>query len=301
MRSLIFILSCLFLISCSTKQAPVDEYTKLIGLIWSDKEQKFIQPDELTSELAKVDYVLLGEKHDNEDQHHLQAYIVSALGGKGEAYTVGFEQIIFGNDSSDWKEWVLYEPILEAIQKYHLDILGLDIPSEKKREIADQGVAALRPSLVKELHLDKPVSVGILEELREDIRKGHCNEISDEQVEEMVQVQRTKDAMMAHHMISRAKKGIFIIGRSHARKDRGIPKTISFLKSEAKVLSLSFQEVLKDHTNSPNMHFDYIWFTKPETEDDYCKRFKKQLKSLERNLTKISIVTNIVFFNKYIF
>ena len=48
----------------------------LVGKVWNVREQRFISQTELLSDLTAVEYVLLGEKHDNRDHHELQAEVI---------------------------------------------------------------------------------------------------------------------------------------------------------------------------------------------------------------------------------
>jgi uncharacterized iron-regulated protein len=63
----------------------------LTGRIWDVSSARFIDRQSLITRLARADFVLLGERHDNPDHHQLQAEILRGLIALGRRPAVGFE------------------------------------------------------------------------------------------------------------------------------------------------------------------------------------------------------------------
>ena len=61
----------------------------LTGKIWGVGAERFVTPEAMVTSLVRADLVLLGEKHDNADQHRLQAWLVGRLAAAGHFFCEG--------------------------------------------------------------------------------------------------------------------------------------------------------------------------------------------------------------------
>src|SRR5438105_2846014 len=93
---LIFLLT-LFLAACHILDSKERDTTSLhnhplIGQIWDMRAERVITQHTLLQQAAEARYVLLGETHDSEEQHHIQAEVLAALVEKGMRPALAMEQ-----------------------------------------------------------------------------------------------------------------------------------------------------------------------------------------------------------------
>jgi uncharacterized iron-regulated protein len=221
----------------------------LSGRIWDVSSAKFIDRQSLITRLARADFLLLGERHDNPDHHLLQAEVLRRLIALGRRPAVGFE--MFGLDDasaianhlglapndaaglgravnwnkSGWPDWAMYQPIAEAALQARLRIVATNLPRAAARKMNRVGLTALEPSVRGELGLDRSLSDAMFAAMATDIRDSHCGYASEGSVKAMVGVQRARDAQMAQSLIAASDPdgAILVAGAGHVRKDYGIP------------------------------------------------------------------------------
>jgi len=192
--------------------------------------------------------VLLGEKHDNPDHHRLQAEVLRGLIAAGRRPAVGFEMFSLDDagaiadhlarapsdaaglgpavnwQKSGWPDWAMYQPIAEAALAAKLAIVATNLPLATARQMSRDGLA-LEPSVRRDLGLDRPLADVMLVAMAADIRSSHCGHGSAQSVQQMVQVQRARDAQMAHSLAAAASAdgAVLVAGAGHVRSDYGIP------------------------------------------------------------------------------
>jgi uncharacterized iron-regulated protein len=293
----------------------------LTGRIWDISSARFIDRQSLVTRLARADFVLLGERHDNPDHHQLQAEILRSLIALGRRPAVGFE--MFGLDDATaiadhlvaapndaaglgravnwnkrgWPDWAMYQPIAEAALAAQLRIVATNLPLATGRKISRDGLAALEPSVRRALHLDRPLSDVMFAAMAADIRNAHCGYGSEESVKAMVDVQRARDAQMAQSLIAAGDAGsaILVAGAGHVRNDYGIPIHLTQKAPGKQVISIAFLEVINQKPEPQNyaqtypngrLPFDYVWFTPRVDDEDPCEKFKAQFEHLKKRSDK---------------
>jgi uncharacterized iron-regulated protein len=153
--------------------------------------------------------------------------------------------------------------------------------------------AALEAPVKRELGLDQPLSAAVFAAMAADIRKSHCGYGSDESVKAMVDVQRARDAQMAHSLIEAAHPddAILVAGAGHVRNDYGIPVYLTAKAAGKQVISIAFVEVDKEKPEpysyaiagaNGRAPFDYLWFTPRVDDEDPCEKFKAQIEKLKK-------------------
>jgi uncharacterized iron-regulated protein len=290
---------------------------KLTGRIWDVASGRFIDRAGLVSDLARADFILLGERHDNPDHHRLQAETLQSLIAAGRRPAVGFE--MFGLDDasaiaghlaaapsdaaglgravnwnqSGWPDWAMYQPIAEAALAARLRIVATNLPRATAKKMSRDGPAALEPSVVRELGLERPLSDLMLATMAADIRNAHCGYASEQGVKAMMSVQRARDAQMAQSLIAAGEPdgAILVAGAGHVRNDYGIPVYISAKAPGKRVISIAFLEV-GDQKPAPRdyalaypggrLPFDYVWFTPRVDDEDPCEKFKSRFEQLKK-------------------
>jgi uncharacterized iron-regulated protein len=293
----------------------------LTGRIWDVSSARFIDRQSLVTRLARADFLLLGERHDNPEHHLLQAEVLRSLIALGRRPAVGFE--MFGLDDasaiashlafapndaaglgravnwnkSGWPDWAMYQPIAEAALEAKLRIVATNLPLATARKMSTDGLAALEPSVRRELDLDQPLSDAMFATMAADIRNSHCGYASEESVKAMVGVQRARDAQMAQSLIAAGDPdgAILVAGAGHVRNDYGIPVYLTAKAPGKQVISIAFLEV-DNHKPEPHNYalpdpngrlpFDYVWFTARVDDENPCEKFKSQFEHLKKHSDK---------------
>jgi uncharacterized iron-regulated protein len=267
--------------------------------------------------LARADFVLLGERHDNPDHHRLQAEVLRSLIAAGRRPAVGFEMFdlddagaIAGhleaapNDAAGlgravnwnergWPDWTMYQPIAAAALEAKLRIVPTNLPLATVRKMRSAGLKALDPRAARALGLDLPVAESMSARLTDDIRASHCGYASEESVKAMVAIQRARDAQMAQSLITAADSqgAVLIAGAGHVRNDYGIPLYVAANAPGKRVVSIAFLEIDKQKlepreyaTAYPDgkLPFDYVWFTPRVDDEDPCEKFKAHFQRLKK-------------------
>jgi uncharacterized iron-regulated protein len=293
----------------------------LTGRIWDVSSARFIDRQSLVTRLARADFLLLGERHDNPDHHLLQAEVLRSLIALGRRPAVGFE--MFGLDDasaianhlafapndaaslgravnwnkSGWPDWAMYQPIAEAALQAKLRIVATNLPLATARKISSDGLSALEPSIRRELGLDRPLSDAMFATMAADIRNSHCGYASEESVKAMVGVQRARDAQMAQSLIAAGDPdgAILVAGAGHVRNDYGIPVYLTAKAPGKQVISIAFLEVDNQKPEPHNyalpdpngrLPFDYVWFTARVDDENPCEKFKSQFEHLKKRSDK---------------
>ncbi|MEE2901208.1 MAG: ChaN family lipoprotein [Myxococcota bacterium] len=266
----------------------------LVGLIWSESEQKFITPKAFAGEIQASSHVLLGERHDNSDHHRLQAWVVSQI-AKYREVVVGFEMLDepdkeplksvkrveqFADavrwSKSGWPKFEVYAPLFEAVYRANSSVLAVH-PSRKRL----MGIARS----VKEQPVDTwgTISQKGLDNLVDDITKSHCGYANESMVAMMTAAQRFKDHWMVKELREQSgnKPFVLVAGNGHVRKDYGVPNHLG-----GESISIGFVEVYKDldHPQDYDVaRFDYVWFTPRVDNLDPCEKYKEQLEKMKKH------------------
>ena len=274
----------------------------LVGVVWDTSKQAPISPSELSLELQRASYLLLGEKHDNPDHHALQLAVLASLLEAGKLHSVSFEMMSeevqsnlndigrqnFANedelkeflqwDDQGW-DWSFYGPLLQLALNSKTDIRAGNISRQSMSAVySDQEISKQWQFLGDE----------VLTRLTQDIDDSHCGMLPESQFPAMVRVQQARDSAMAKSLQppSAEAVSVLIAGNYHARQDLGVP---NYLLGEHRglqrtdIVSLSFIEVSPDGLE-PQQYLeatagvaahDYIWFTPAVSNEDYCASMRQ--------------------------
>jgi uncharacterized iron-regulated protein len=298
-------------------KSPLGRDHPLTGGIWDVSAGRFIDRETLVKRLARADFVLLGERHDNPDHHMLQAEVLQSLIAVGRRPAVGFEMLGLDDaravanylaaapsdaaglgravnwNQRGWPDWAMYQPIAEAALQAKLRIVATNLPLATATKMSRSGLTVLDPGTVRKLGLDRPPPESVFEKMAADIREAHCGYAPEEIVKPMVDVQRARDAQMAESLIAADDPdgALLVAGAGHVRNDYGIPIYLRAKAPEKQVISIAFVEVDKQKTDPqsyalpyPNsrMPFDYVWFTPRVDHEDPCEKFKSQFDRMKK-------------------
>jgi len=284
----------------------------LTGRVYAAKKGLFLTPIELADKLAVNDYILLGETHDNLDHHILQAWLINRIAHYDRRPAIVWEMIDLNQSlalanhlknfklpaaklgdaldwgKSGWPAWSTYLPIARRAYQFRLAMSAGSARKEDVKEIGQKGLASVEESERERLGLDFRLGWDLTRALRQELKASHCDMLPDEALENMQDVQRYRDAILADQLLAAgSRKGaVLIAGSGHVRHDRAVPWYLRNRNPDASIVTLMLIEVTeetafaedfvpKDPFGKPTV--DYVWFTPRHERTDPCEAFKKQL------------------------
>ena len=277
----------------------------LVGKIWDQRGQRFVDEAALSTAIAGADYVMLGEMHDNADHHVLQARLVRALGTAGERPALAFEMMEEDDQPAidaaiaraprdpdeiaravDWKhsgwyDFAMYRPIFSAGLDAGMPIVGANLPVALAKGVAFEGPDALTPELRAALAKAEPLPPEVVASLRDEMKAAHCDAPMPEKVlDRLALAQRARDAQMALRLVDVGATGaVLVTGNGHARVDRGVPASLARESPGRSVVSVGLFEV-SPGKDEPALYagefgkgplpFDFVVFTPAAEREDPC-------------------------------
>lgn len=282
--------------------APLAQDHPLVGRIWLPGSQRFVDENELAKLMISADFVLLGERHDNPDHHRLQAWALAQVIAAGRHPRLAFEMV--GPEQtaaldrhlqehpgeveglaealdwahSNWPDWSNYQPLFAQAVKAGLPIRAANLARDTMLAVARRH--PLSTEMRQFYRLDETPTPAIYEAMAEEIRQSHCGQLPEQAIGPMVDVQRARDAAMAHALADGSPpSAVLIAGAGHTRSDRGVPLQLAAPAPHRSSFSLAFVEVDDDETNPAAYGeaygtalppFDAVWFTPRASDDDPC-------------------------------
>lgn len=279
----------------------------LPGRVWDVAGARFVEPEALVAGLAHARFVLLGEMHDDAEEHRGQAWIIERLFAAGRRPAVAFEMLKPEDAAliarqvaqaprdaaalaaavdwphSGWPDFALYRPIVQAALDAGVPIVPANVPGATLRAVRREGLVALAPAVAARQGLDRPLPPEQARAAAEEIRTSHCGRLPDAMVPGMAAAQRARDAAMAEAMIGAATADgtVLIAGRGHVRTDRGVPFYLREREPHARIASVGFVDVQDGWTTpaayveafgAATLPFDWLWFTPARDTGDPCAR-----------------------------
>ena len=284
--SLLFLFQNLFIATsslASEQQLIIPNFessTPLAGKIWDLNNRHFITEKVLVSEIAKSDWVLLGENHENEEHHTIEKKLIEAMSDTGKLGNVALEMANqkqqdaldrhrhnkeVSKDELNWSRgwpWDWYGELVKTALAEAQRVIATDLTR-------DQQMQAYMDSEIK-------LPTGPYREFMDDILyESHCGKLPKSQISNMLRVQIARDQAMHSALINNSthKLDVFIAGTMHTRYDTGIP-LLGELNSKT-ILMVSAGPEMDPGKYIPESYqddpiADYIIFT-PETEPvDHC-------------------------------
>ncbi len=229
--------------------------------------------------------VLLGEVHDNAQQHAMRLLAFENLLLEGKRPALLMEQFDRENqaaievvrkqapndlssiiaagspDNRGWN-WAYYKPFLALALKYGLPIIAANVSNADSKKAIQEGLNALNISAVPNPQLT--------DQQAQEIFNGHCQMMPMSAAKTMVNAQVAKDIVMAQlAMQHQARGAVLLAGNGHVRKDIGIPV---WLSQSAREHSVSIG--LLESATTANL-FDVMIVTIAQARNDPCLEFKK--------------------------
>jgi uncharacterized iron-regulated protein len=277
----------------------------LVGKIWDQRAQRFVDEAALGSAITAADYVMLGEMHDNPDHHLLQARLVRAIGAAGKRPALAFEMMEEDDQPAidgavaraprdpdaiagavDWKhsgwyDFAMYRPIFAAGLDAGMPVVGANLPVALAKDVAFKGPDALTPELRATLAKSEPLPDESVTSLRAEMKAAHCDAPMPEKIlDRLALAQRARDAQMARRLVGAGSAGaILVTGNGHARNDRGVPATLARESPGQRTVAVGIFEVSPGKLEPPlyaaefgkgPLPFDFVVFTPVTERDDPC-------------------------------
>lgn len=252
--------------------------------------------EQLQSDMAGSDAVLLGEIHDNPRHHALRAQLLGEpalkqrnvvveyldagqVVGAGDKLLTRLEQA--GFDANGW-QWPLHQPLFAAALDQGMSVYGGNLPRDQSRAVFKSRGNNLGAAL-QALLLHAPLSDDSLAALRREIDEGHCGALPAMMFEGMMAVQRARDASMADEVMQHL-PAVLLSGNGHAWKHLGVPHILAANRPGMRSLSVLFLEhgpfadaaAQAEWLQSWQGKADYVWVTPPVSRPDPCLSLQKK-------------------------
>lgn len=253
--------------------------------------------------LATADVVLLGEVHDNAEQHRIRARWLEQLAGS-RRFALVMEQFDVEHQPAidaalrerlaprelaerasfrfnGWS-WPHYEPYVALAGVRSLPLYAGNLPSARIRAVRPETLPA--------------VSDAMRATLEHEIRAGHCNMLPEAAVVPMVNAQRARDVGMAE-VIRRARRDtglpvVLLAGNGHTRADVGVPVYLRDMLPGERIVSVGLLEPpmappaaenraagsspAASSSSSSSKSFDVVVTTTRQQREDPCAAFARQ-------------------------
>ncbi|MEG1971128.1 MAG: ChaN family lipoprotein [Burkholderiaceae bacterium] len=237
--------------------------------------------------------VLLGEVHDNGDQHALRLAALRELIDQGARPAIAFEQfdherqadidrarrerpgdvehlVKAAGGKPSWR-WEYYRPLVQLALDHDLPVVAANLSRGDAIKVATQGWGAVFNAQDQAaLGLDSLPS-GLVAAHAKAIEDGHCGVMKQAELERLAPAQIARDIVLARSIRPYADRGVVLLaGNGHVRKDIGVPLWLSPAeRSRAVSLGLieSEEELAADELAR---RFDHAWMTPTATRTDPC-------------------------------
>jgi uncharacterized iron-regulated protein len=293
-------------------RSPLQREHPLVGYALSTRDGRWVAASEIAAALATADFVALGEIHDNEDHHRLQAAFLRAALAGGRRPALAFEMLDTGQaealaalrsappvtpeaieeatgwKKSGWPDFATYRPIFEVGIEAGLELVAANLPRSVAREVVRKGTAALPGEVREAMERAGTPTQAELDTWAREMEENHCQEVDPEILPGLVRAQRARDAQMAIRVAEAGGGGrgaVLITGGGHARTDRGVPAWLSRLAPGARTLSIGLVEAdgelrwprhYAERFGDVAFPFDYVVFTPRAEREDPCEELRRR-------------------------
>lgn len=267
----------------------------------------------IAGDLAKADFLLLGEVHDNPAHPRIRAWIIGGVADRAapKRPALIFEHIdadrqavvdtalatpgatpddLFAAvdwERSGWPSRSIFAPLFEVAIAKGLPVVGGNAPKTEVRKLARGGLATIPEAERTRLAIDAPLEPALHDALLADLEASHCGVMPRSSLGGLALAQRYRDASMAAAMIA-AQAGdggaILLAGNGHVRSDRGVPWHLRRIAPGRRIASVMLIEV-EDGKLDPAAYFsepgrrapaDAIIFTPRAVREDPCIAMRRQ-------------------------
>ncbi|WP_353389523.1 ChaN family lipoprotein [Halopseudomonas sabulinigri] len=290
MRTLILLLAGMSLsVALSAAELPGWQATEHLdaahlGEVWSTRGQRWIDADQLVAELAGSDRVVVGEKHDNPDHHHLQLWLLQQLQARRPQAALLMEMLQPGQQAAvtalqhrelpasaalpaqlDWQDgwdWSLYGPLVRWGLQVPQQLLAANLSAEQMMH------RYRRPPPISSRY-----SAAARAQLEQTLLDSHCGMLDAQRVPAMLAIQQGRDEQMARALAEAPAPALLLAGGYHARRDLGVPLHWQSQWGTAPAVVLLWEAGAGELPGYAQA--DYVWLTPALPEQDYCAGWRE--------------------------
>jgi uncharacterized iron-regulated protein len=276
---------------------------------------------QLLNDLDTTRVIFIGESHDQTEHHQIQVKMIQDLVAKGRDVAIGMEMFERSQQAtldrwsqgllteeeflieSQWeKTWgidhELYKGILDAAKTHHLKILGLNVPRDLVRTVAENGMQGLSPEerkLLPEMDLANRQHRAYIATIFKGHEKGSAKDFGN-----FYEAQCLWDEGMAQSLSeflkspqAAGKTVLVLAGSGHIVFGFGIPNRLyrrTSVPYQTIILKTWSEKVNGDvtFTGAPSPLANFLWITKPNPPEKKKPRIGVILKA-EKDLKGLVI------------
>ena len=285
----------------------------LVGRAWSVADGSFLDPGALAAAIARADFLLLGEVHDNADAHALQGWAIRRRSDATPKFGVVFEHIrtdqqnalaeikklgrpattqeLFGQldwPKSGWPSDHKFVALFSAVLEPQLPIYAANPSRQEVRAVARNEEGALSVQERTRILLDAPWDKPLADALYDELKGSHCGAMPESAVPAMSVAQRYRDAAFADVMLTAAKdhgSAVLVAGNGHVRTERAVPWYLRERAPGKNIIAVMMLEV-EDGNTDPAAYaprapdgtpaVDHIIFTPRAERPDPCEALRQR-------------------------
>ncbi|HEX9166540.1 MAG TPA: ChaN family lipoprotein [Gemmatimonadales bacterium] len=255
-----------------------------------------LETGDLLNRMARSEFVLLGELHDNPIHHQVRGSLIRAAGSRP---AVVFEQFqassgpiplpgadqsreawldANGFDRTGWR-WPLHQPVVEAAIGNARSVWGSGISRDQLRAVVRGGDAAA-PEELRRLMEASPLGGAARAAIDSDLVAGHCGQLPESMIPGMRSAQVVRDASMTQALLSAAKGGPawLIAGNGHVRADVAVPRLLTVAAPGKRLLVVGLLERGADGTmpdRTEQGRYDVVIVTPRAERGDPCASLRR--------------------------
>jgi uncharacterized iron-regulated protein len=244
--------------------------------------------------------VLLGEVHDNAEQHALRLATLQRAFAAGWRPTIAMEQFDLDRQADidrarrerpgdaahliavaaprrgegGWN-WDLYRPFVALALHYDVPLIAANLSNADTSKIVRGGYdAVFDAARIAALGLDVPVAADLQSAQEREIDAGHCHALPPAIWPRMARAQLARDAVMADVLRrAAANRGVVLLaGNGHVRRDIGVPRWLG--GASERVFAVGYLEL--DDETTPVAVFDAVVRTAVAERADPCAEFRNR-------------------------
>ena len=241
--------------------------------------------------------ILLGEVHDNAEQHRDRLAVLRRAFAAGWRPAIAMEQFdrehqadidrarrerpgdaqhvidaAAAPNGGGW-HWAFYRPYVALALEYGVPLIAADLSNADAAKVVRGGSAAVfDPQAIAALDLERPIAPAWEAAQEREIDAGHCHALPPSLWPQMARAQFARDAVIAHALVAHAAHGVVLLaGNGHVRRDIGVPRWLGAIEPD-RVLSVGYLE--DDDTTTPVDAFDVVVRTAAAARGDPCAGFR---------------------------
>ena len=290
----------------------------LVGKVYSANDQQWVSEKQLSEEIKRKQFILIGETHTNPEHHAGQARLLEQWLTNSKPTASVFEMLSYQHQfdfqqqalsvddlmtkldeiDSRWK-WPLYQPLLQMHVEHQLPIIGGNLTKQQLSQYSSKRLSDSDDCKVERDGLAIDICTLLNEQQQKTIEQlifdAHCGYLPMEHTPTLKQAQLAKDASFSIAMAKNAGEYqlALIAGSVHVRKDIGVPVHLQELIPAVHdaLLSIAFFNVQPEKTQigdyfpqtEVSQQYDYVIFTPSERNQDPCEEFAEQLKNMKKS------------------